>query len=349
MKRLNIFFIILIIFFQTGNVLSKENIFNVNNIQLVNKLNSSYDEMANQAIKVAFKKLINKILLDRDSSDLLKLNISEIKKLVSYYQVINNDEQENQISNRISFNVYFDRDKFHRLFFRLGVSYSEIFDKDLYLLPILKEDDKIFIFNQNFFYQSWNYNLENELIEFILPLESIELIQKINLSKDNLTGLDLRDLFLEYENKNLAIVLIEETNSKKVKIYLKTRIMGKNIEKNITVDRKTDNKENFYRKIILKVNNEIIDLVKSQNLIDIRTPSFLNTKLILNKKNNLVELNRRLKKIDSIDDLYVQEFNNEYVLLKIRYLGKLNKIIKQLEKQNIILSQTGDQWSLKII
>ena len=349
MKRINIFLIILIIFFQTGNVLSKENIFNVNNIQLVNKHNSSYDELANQAIKIAFKKLINKILLDRDSSDLLKLNISEIKKLVSYYQVINNDEQENQISNRISFNVYFDRDKFHRLFFRLGVSYSEIFDKDLYLLPILKEDDKIFIFNQNFFYQSWNYNLENELIEFILPLESIELIQKINLSKDNLTGLDLRDLFLEYENKNLAIVLIEETNSKKVKIYLKTRIMGKNIEKNITVDRKTDNKENFYRKIILKVNNEIIDLVKSQNLIDIRTPSFLNTKLILNKKNNLVELNRRLEKIDSIDDLYVQEFNNEYVLLKIRYLGKLNKIIKQLEKQNIILSQTGDQWSLKII
>ncbi len=349
MKRINIFLIILIIFFQTGNVLSKENIFNVNNIQLVNKHNSSYDEMANQAIKIAFKKLINKILLDRDSSDLLNLNISEIKKLVSYYQVINNDEQENQISNRISFNVYFDRDKFHRLFFRLGVSYSEIFDKDLYLLPILKEDDKIFIFNQNFFYQSWNYNLENELIEFILPLESIELIQKINLSKDNLTGLDLRDLFLEYENKNLAIVLIEETNSKKVKIYLKTRIMGKNIEKNITVDRKTDNKENFYRKIILKVNNEIIDLVKSQNLIDIRTPSFLNTKLILNKKNNLVELNRRLEKIDSIDDLYVQEFNNEYVLLKIRYLGKLNKIIKQLEKQNIILSQTGDQWSLKII
>ena len=251
MKNLIFICCIIIILFKTGNVLSKENIFNVNNIQLVNKHNSSYDEMANQAVKIAFKKLINKILLDRDSSDLLNLNISEIKKLVSYYQVINNDEQENQISNRISFNVYFDRDKFHRLFFRLGVSYSEIFDKDLYLLPILKEDDKIFIFNQNFFYQSWNYNLENELIEFILPLESIELIQKINLSKDNLTGLDLRDLFLEYENKNLAIVLIEETNSKKVKIYLKTRIMGKNIEKNITVDRKTDNKENFYRKIIL--------------------------------------------------------------------------------------------------
>ena len=77
--------------------------------------------MANQAIKVAFKKLINKILLDRDSSDLLNLNISEAKKLVSYYQVINNDEQENQISNKISFNVYFDRDKFHRLFLDLDL------------------------------------------------------------------------------------------------------------------------------------------------------------------------------------------------------------------------------------
>ena len=46
---------------------------------------------------------------------------------------------------------------------------------------------------------------------------------------------------------------------------------------------------------------------------------------------------------------YMKEYNKKYVLIKIKYHGKLNKIIKQLEKQKIILEQKRDQWSLKII
>ena len=67
----------------------------------------------------------------------------------------------------------------------------------------------------------------------------------------------------------------------------------------------------------------------------------------MSKKNNLVELNKRLEKIDLIDNINVQEFNNEYVLIKLRYLGKLNKIIKQLEDEKILLKLDGDEWSFK--
>ena len=70
--------------------------------------------------------------------------------------------------------------------------------------------------------------------------------------------------------------------------------------------------------------------------------------MITNKKNNLVELNKRLQNIDTVDGIFVQEFNNKYVLLKIRYLGKLDKIINQLKQQEIMLEFTNDQWNLKI-
>ena len=80
-----------------------------------------------------------------------------------------------------------------------------------------------------------------------------------------------------------------------------------------------------------------------------KTPSFLNTKFKLKKQNNLVELNNRLEKIDLIESIYVQELNNDYVNLKIKYLGKLNKIINQLEGQNIILKLSGEEWTLEII
>ena len=115
---------------------------------------------------------------------------------------------------------------------------------------------------------------------------------------------------------------------------------------------KKDNTNNleFFDQVIIKTKKEIINLVKSQNLIDVRTPSFLNVKLILDKKmNNLVELKKRLKRIDSIENIYVQELNNEYVSLKIKYLGKLNKIIRSLKSRKIILEDYNNQWNLKIL
>ena len=77
--------------------------------------------------------------------------------------------------------------------------------------------------------------------------------------------------------------------------------------------------------------------MKLQNLIDIRAPSFLNAKFKISKNNNLVELNSRIKKIDSIEKIFIKEFNNKFVFIRIKYLGRMDKIINQLENQKVIL------------
>ena len=125
--------------------------------------------------------------------------------------------------------------------------------------------------------------------------------------------------------------------------------MGKNINKSIAFKNIEKNNSSFYDNLITKVKDEIVSLVKSQNLIDIRTPSFINIKFPLNKKNNLVELDNRIKDIDVIENLYFLEINKKYALLKIKYLGKIDKIIDQLKNQNILLELKNDEWSLKII
>ena len=88
--------------------------------------------------------------------------------------------------------------------------------------------------------------------------------------------------------------------------------------------------------------------IKSQNLIDVRTPSFLNVEIKLNKKNNLVEFGSRIKNIDLIDNYYVQQLTKDYVLVKIKYLGKIDKIINKLENQKIKLEMKNGQWLLNI-
>ena len=127
-----------------------------------------------------------------------------------------------------------------------------------------------------------------------------------------------------------------------------TNISGKKIDKTFIVKDKSLKKEDYFVKIINETSKELINLIKTQNLVDIRTPSFINAKLMIDKKNNLLELNQRLKKIGLINDVYILELNKNYVLLKIKYLGKLNKIINKLKEQKIILRILGEEWSIKI-
>ena len=348
MKIYKLILIILVFFFKTGNVLSNNSIFNVNNIEVEKKGKITNNKLADQAIKKGFDELINRILLKDDVKTLEQLKFSEIRELVTYYQVLDTTVNENKLK-KINFNISFDKDKMHDLFYKKGVSYSEISNKELFILPIFKKENQIFIYNQNFFYDNWNEIYETDLIEFILPLENIEIIQNISTDKNNLLNLNLKDLFIGYSGNNLALIIIEDNDLKEEKIYFKTEILGKKIVKNINLKRSNLNKQEFYQKIIIESKKELTNLVKSQNLIDIRVPSFLNASLLIDKKNNLVELKSRLNQIDLVENLYIKEFNKDSVSLKIKYLGKLENIINQLKEKKVILKLINEEWSIKII
>ena len=168
---------ILVVFFKTGNLLSENNLFSVNNILLEKKDDITNKQLTNKAISEAFDKLINRILLKEDVQNFSSLDILKKKELVSYYNISKNSEGE---KDKINFNVTFDREKMHSLFYQKGVSYSDIADKDLFILPIFIIKNEVFIFSNNFFYNNWNKSDKLELIEFALPLENIEIIQEIN-------------------------------------------------------------------------------------------------------------------------------------------------------------------------
>ena len=69
----------------------------------------------------------------------------------------------------------------------------------------------------------------------------------------------------------------------------------------------------------------------------------------IEKKNNLAQFNERIKKIDLIENIYVQQLNKNNVKLRIKFLGKINKLIDQLKIQNIILQIKNEEWEIKIL
>ena len=341
MKLLKLIISILIVFFKTGNLLSENNLFNVNNILINKNDNLTNSQLANKAIKEAFDQLSKRILLKKDIQKISELNNLNIKELVTYYNISKKSD-----NNNVIFNVKFDKDKIYNLFYNKEILYSDIVDKDFYVLPIFLKQNEIYIFSNNYFYKNWNEFDKDDLLEFILPLENIEIIQSINKYRNNLLSLNLDLIFSEYINKNIALVLIEEDELNKKKIYLKTKIQDKLISKSLNF--KKDFKENNSKKrVISLLKEEITSLVKIENLIDIRTPSFINVKLNLNKKNNIIFLNSKIKKIDLIEEIFVMEFNKDYMNIKIKYLGKLERMINQLKKENIILELANDEWLIK--
>ena len=340
MKLLKQITFILVIFLKTGNLLSDNNLFNVNNIILEKKAKYSMNELANQAIKEAFSELLNKILLNEDISKISDLNFTNVKELVKYYNISKNSEIKD---NNISFNITFDKEKIHNLLYNKRISYSDISDKEIFVLPVLLKDNRIFIFSNNYYYENWNKIDKDNLLEFILPQESIEIIQQVNKYRDRLLDLEFDLIFKEYSNKNLAIIIIDNSNSNNKKIYLKSRIQNQNIFKSFNF-----NQDNLDLQT-LAIKDEIINLVKSRNLIDLQTPSFLNVKLYLNKKSNLVFFKKKVDALDLVENIFVQEFNKDYVKIRIKYLGKLEIILKRLKKENINLQLLDDQWIVKTL
>ena len=58
-------------------------------------------------------------------------------------------------------------------------------------------------------------------------------------------------------------------------------------------------------------------------------------------------MKKKINNLDLVENIFVQEFNKDYVNIKIRYLGKLEIILNELRKKNINLQLINDQWIVK--
>ena len=188
MKNLIFFCSILIILFKTGNVLSDNDIFNVNNIEISKDISKNKQKLANLAFQEGFKELTNRLLLEEDYTTISTTNLKEIKKLISYYQIKNNEKEEN--NNYIRFNIFFDKERIHNFFYQKNILYSDIINTDMIIFPLLVSDKQYFIYSKNYFYENWNKENSKDLIQYTLPAESIESIQKIKLNRENINKID---------------------------------------------------------------------------------------------------------------------------------------------------------------
>ena len=81
------------------------------------------------------------------------------------------------------------------------------------ILPVLILDKEVLIYEKNFFYENWISNKEDDYneshLEFILPIENIEVIDSIKKNRENLEAVKLSEIFDESKDKDNLYIIID--------------------------------------------------------------------------------------------------------------------------------------------
>ena len=186
-----------------------------------------------------------------------------------------------------------------------------------------------------------------KVLNYILPIENLELIKLINQSNKNYEDLKINEILLDYGNQDKALIHINFTNNKS-KIFLQTFISGKKINKSFTIDNFGNiNKENFYDIIIKKSKQEIEDIIKKENILDLRTPIFLKINFKIKEESDLKFFQNAIGQISVVENYEVSQISSKNTQIKIKFYGNLMKFQKLLESNGIELNIKDNEWSGK--
>ena len=143
--------------------------------------------------------------------------------------------------------------------------------------------------------------------------------------------------------------MIIKPSEKKTDIFLKGVFSGKEVIKNFVINTDIQDKELRFAKVIERTKQEINEIWKSQNLIDIRVPSFLNIVLDIKSQNDLLKIQMELQQIELIENFYVLELTKNYAKIRIKYFGRMEKIKKIFYEKGIELQNENNEWKISLI
>ena len=334
------------LFITLSKSFSQESVFTINNVQVEGRvdLNFSREKYLNKAFSNSFEILMTKILLTRDLKKMNDIELDQIKKLVSSFQIL--EESYSKDIYKINIKILYNDIKVKKLLGQKNILFFQPENISAVFYPVLFIDGDIQNLNENFFYKKWTeVTIKNELINFILPLEDLEDISRIIEMKNSIEDLNIDLLINKYDIKNYVFALMDYQN-KKLNIHLKTNFNNNKISKNISHEIKNINDEEKLNYILKDLKLTIVDLWKEENLINVLMPLSLELKFHQTNLKNLNELRKTFQKIDIIDNYTLEEFNINNSFFKIYYYGDPKKLKSELSKFGYQLENIEGFWQL---
>ena len=343
-----IFFLttIIFLFISLSDSRSEENVFTINNIKVEGPIdvNFSREKYFNKAFSNSFEILMNKILLTRDLPKLNKVQLKEIKNLISNFQII--EESYSEDTYRANIKIFYSENKIKDFLGNKNISFSLPENITAIFYPVFFINNEIQSFKENYFFNRWlDIKIKNELINFILPLEDLDDINQILKMKNNIEDLDVISLVNKYDQKNYVFALMNFENNN-LNVYIKTNFNNNMTSKNILYNIKNIKSELELNSVLRDMKIKVTDLWKEQNLINLLMPLSLKIKFKHLKLKDLDKVRNVFYNISIIDNFTLEEFNIHNSVFKLYYYGNPKKLRSELLKFGYELKDNKGSWEI---
>ena len=347
LKKITFIFIIAGFIFLPHSIASSEDtVFTVNNIKVEGPINLNFnrDKYINKAFRKSFYTLMKKILITKDLEKVNNIQLKQVKNLILSFQIL--EESYRRDEYKATIKVFYDDYKVKNFLEEKNISFSQPENISALFFPILFINDESISLSKNFFYRNWEeIKIQNELINYILPIEDLENISKVAIMKDKIEEASIEELVNKYDIENYVFVLMNY-KKEKINMYIKTNFNKSKTSKNFIYNLKNINDELLLTDILKNLKLKITDLWKEENLVNLSMPLVVNLKYKHKNLQDLEKLKGVFYKIRIIDKSILEEFNINNSFFKIYYYGNPKKLKLELSKLGYELN--GDQGSWEI-
>ena len=340
-------FVLFIIIFSTAYL--HANTFKVSNIEISApfELNFEKNRVIDEGFQISFFNLLSMITTSGDNNKIKNVSIKELKGMIDSFTI----SDEKFINNEYFaiLETMFNKKKVLKFLEKKSIFPSIPIKNKVLLIPILVDIEKesIYLFNDNIFYNSWNDIINNyQLLDYLLPTEDLEDLNKIQEMSDSIETYDFINLITKYDLKDYIVSIIYK-NKNEIKILSKINFNNSlkiNNQKYLKVN--LDNKKDL-NKILVNLKNVYEDQWKKNN--EINTSIKLPLTISIDSKNyeNILKLEETFTSIDLISNFYILKFNNQYIQYKIIYNGSPKTFFKDINNKNFDLVMENNIWTIK--
>ena len=350
LKNLYIFFIFLslnIFFFSTEKIEAKS--FDIENIDISRpfEINFNKNEVINEGFEKAFFELISIIVKSSDKKKINKIKLNEIKGMIESFSI-----KEEKFVDEVYFvnlGVSFNKKKIFNYLEQNNIFPSIPITKKFLFIPIIIDESKkdLLIFENNIVFDKWNQDLKNKhLIEYILPTEDLEDLNKIKKNYENIEKYDFKEIISKY-NLNHSIIALIFKNEKGIRVLSRISNGDNVILKNQSFAKKYISNDEQINELIDDLKLMYDDYWKQVNQINTSIKFPLNIKIENKNKNKISKFEKNLDEIDLIYDFYITKFNKDYTFYQIIFNGAPNIFLKTMKEKNYNFDTQNKIWYLE--
>ena len=340
-------FVLFIIIFSTTYL--HANTFRVSDIEIFSpyELNFKKNSVIDEGFKISFSSLLSMITTSGDKNKIKNIPIKDIKSMIDSFTISDEKFINNEYFAKLE--TTFNKRKILKFLEKKNIFPSIPIRNNVLLVPILVDTktNNVYLFNNNIFYDKWNNTMNNyQLLNYLLPSEDLEDLNKIQEMSNSIEKYDFKSLIKKYDLKDYIISIIYK-NDDEVKILSRINLNNSLKIKSQTYSKINLNNKKDFNMILENIKIFYEDEWKKNNEINtsIKLPLTISIKSTDYKK--IIYLEEVLANIDLISNFYILKFNNKFTQYRIIYNGSPKTFFNDMNNKYFDMVIENNIWTVQ--